>query len=410
MWRNARSVTVLLVACAVVWRQTASPAQQATQTSPAASSAVTQELRGQVWIDANQNGASQASTPSSVVSKLDGSSMAWASYGDQTAGCVCKASPVGTLQPMGMHSKTVVAAVVNNISGRPLKLRLKAVLPAGTYTIDQLSIVAPTEPGVVALAPQVQRLQGVVLPRPGSVTKDVDLQPGEIAVYRFVNRAGRVVQSFRQLLGALHELAVHRPQIARPMRRALLHAHDSMLTLAYGHSREARLRAMHGVLLAGAQAEALELNQLAHHPHVRNDATAVSSAMTAYMDNAARVGAVLLGLVPQITTTVQAGVISVNIALANTGAHSVYGVKLAVHVSSLPVGVRPSPGDADYFGVLRPGQSAASVFRLKCGSIRPDKVAADVSYIAGGGPAQLLPLSWHITYPAAQTTASTSTR
>ncbi len=412
MWRRARLVlsTLLLVVGAAFWRQTASPAEQTpapvvsplTQPEPA--------LSAQVWVDSTQNTVSSTGASNSIAPALDDLTTAWAAYGDQTSECICKSSPAGTLQPRAFHSRTVVSAVVSNISSHPVKLKLQTVLPAGTYTIDQLSFVPNASTPAGSQSPQVQRLQGTVLRRTGKVTKWVDLQPGQISVYRFVNRAGRAIQSFRELLAALHQLAIHHPAIARPMRRALLHDHEDLLRLAYGHSHEGRLRAMHSVLLAGAQAESLELNMTAHHPHARVAARSVRHTMTAYMDNVARVGAVLLGLVPQITTTVDHNGVSVNIALENTGSRSVYGVKLAVHTSSLPDGVKPTPGDADYFGVLRPGQSAASVFKLTCASNRPDQVAADVSYIAGGGPAQLLPLSWHITYPAAQKTASTSTR
>ncbi len=394
-----------------MWRQTASPAEQAVPETMGAMTQQASALNAQVWVDSTQAAASSPSLASTPGRTIDGLTSAWASYGDQTSNCVCKASPTGTLQPFAFRSKTVVSAVVTNISARPVKLKLQAVLHAGTYSIDQLSFVPSTSSAAGAsLSPQVQRLQGTVLRNTGRVIKVVDLQPGQVSVYRFVDRAGRAVQSFRQLLAALHELATHHPEIARPMRRALLHGHGDLIRLAYGRSRTWRLRAMHGALMAGAQAEALELNMTAHHPHAREASQIVGAAITAYMDNVARVGAVILGLVPQITTSVDANGLSVHIALANTGSHSVYGVKLAVHASTLPSGVKSAPADADYFGVLRPGQSATSVFKLIYGSTRPDEVAADVSYIAGGGPAQLLPLSWHITYPAAQKTASTSTR
>lgn len=345
----------------------------------------------------------------------------WVQWGRLTGPrATCSSSESGAAV-YAIHEDAVVTLVLVNRTGRRIQTRLRARLPRGTYSIERLTFASPggdpsspeirkTEQDGASSAslssgsspfpysPYLERLEGCNLTHASSVEKRGSLEPEQAVLYRFVDRHRMVRLDWAETYQRLHRLALRHPGAARRMRRVLDENQSALNALRDTVGFRSRTAALHQLLLAAAQAEAMhhdyQLRGLIH-PDV---GAPLTESLTHLIDDLSETGAVLLGLVPQVRVEPDGlSAQTVTVVLANTSERDVAAVKLGLQTSGLPKGAACEPIDSTYFGVLKSGQTARAVFHLHGPpgeAIATTCYAADVCYFVGGGPAHLRPRPW----------------
>jgi len=291
--------------------------------------------------------------------------------------------------------------------------------PDGAQTGAPASGIMPGPAGISPMSARIARLGGRDLPGRGVVTNWVALAPGQICLLRYTDTGREAREAMFDALARLHALARSAPGPARQIRRILEEGESYLGGLYPGSSRNLsrRIGCIHRLLLLTAQARSLQRNDQALGAVPARSGKAAQQALDHLAETLAETSAALLGLVPDVTLTasettpdLQARpaslnaqeetaphLVTVTVALANTGLQSVSLVKLGMDSAALPSGVICRPADPAFFDTLPPGQTVKAVFHLRCPAqttLTVRDCIGDVSYFMAGAPAHLRPHPW----------------
>lgn len=318
-----------------------------------------------------------------------------------------------------------------NRTSQKVLTRLQTRLPRGVYKIERLTFspsmppagseAAETGRGTVGL----ERLEGRDLAASGVIRKPVWLGPEQVTLVRFTDVARATKQAMREAQQSLNSLAVTAQRPASKLRRILNEGSPYLSGLSAPEGRRGsaarRLNCIHKLLLLTAQGQSVHRNNQARRTVQEEPGALVMGALERLRDALAETSAILLGLVPQIAVTADAGdssnkrqllttreaqeetapapeaVMIVTLTLANTGASSIGSVKLGLDTADLPSGLTCDPVDPAVFGTLRPGQTVRASFRLRNTTrmvVPRHRLVGDISYFAAGAAAHLRPRAW----------------
>lgn len=309
------------------------------------------------------------------------------------------------LRAFAGRTASQISVCVFNAGAVPVSLGVDLRAPAGVYTVERLTV--PSGCAGSTACGSLERLQGCSLYRSGTVSKSGTLNAGDLVVYRLTNRLHQADTAYETCLTRLHLVARRSPAGAARLRRMLVEA-AAHLHAVQGdyHSMAGRLSHLHDLLLAGAQAQSLAKNYQIRAAMPAQQLDPVISALNTFLDAVSEMSASMLGLVPEVRILTQPAAVGagtaqpagedVSVELSNTGTETVRFVKLGVHASALPTGIACTPADPALFRLLEPGQTVRARFHLQPERevTPPTRCTADVTFLAGGGPAHLLPYSW----------------
>ncbi len=261
--------------------------------------------------------------------------------------------------------KSQSAIIIRNCASQPVNLTTR--LKSGAYSISITSI----EGSGTSATTTFSRLQCRALPFGGTI--QLHVKCSDTTLIHFVNYSGVALSAFQKAIKGLIRLKKSDRDVSIALNgsrcwRDILHLNRSELTNLHTICEKIRW-----ILLCAGQDQSVCRNIALYHPHAAYSAEVVNNDITHLEIAMAHIVASMYSLTPQVAISSDRK--EIKVSLTNSGAYTVYSVKLRI----------PSL-NGDVFPALKPGQTVSATFPL---SQNMDDPTGEISFLTDGTPAEM---------------------
>lgn len=255
--------------------------------------------------------------------------------------------------------------IIRKCSSQAVNLTTR--LTSGAYSISVTSI----DGSGAAATTSFSRLQCRVLPFGGTI--QLHLMCEDTILIHFVNYSGVAVSAYQKAIKGLIRLKDSDRDVSIALNgsrcwRDILHLNRSGLTNLHKISEQIRW-----ILLCAGQDQSVCRNIALYHQHAAHSAELVNNDITQLEIAMAHIVASMYSLTPQVAMSSDRK--EIKVSLTNSGAYTVYSVKL-----------RMPPYNGDVFPALKPGQTVSATFPMSQDTVAP---TGEISFLTAGTPAEM---------------------